>query len=318
MEKNKNKIALILPYYGTWPSYFNLYLASCKFNSTVDFIFFTDIVAPENHPKNVFFYSSSLDSFNELATSKIGEVVKVTSSYKICDIRPAFGKIYEDYLTEYDYWGFGDIDLFYGDLNKFISPSLGVFDVISFKPWWLSGCFSLYRNIEVVNNLYQESKSWRGVFADPNHLCFDECHKHWERLRKGERIFDIDKNQSFTYLVKKATEEGRLTSVFLNTLKESIPAGDFLKISQSKVCSINTDEEYMLYHMISEKKSFVFETPKWKIEPNIYYINSTGFFTQEEFLSSKKNMKIFLRTLKGGYRWSWFYLKKIVKRILSL
>lgn len=43
------KAAIIIPYFGKFPEWFNLYLYSCKKNPEVDFIFYTDC-SLENTP----------------------------------------------------------------------------------------------------------------------------------------------------------------------------------------------------------------------------------------------------------------------------
>ena len=38
-------------------------------------------------------------------------------AYKLCGCKPFYGVIHKEELRGYDYWGFGDIDLIYGDLS---------------------------------------------------------------------------------------------------------------------------------------------------------------------------------------------------------
>ena len=35
-----------------------------------------------------------------------------------------FGHIFSDYLVGYDFWGYGDIDLIYGNISKFITRDM--------------------------------------------------------------------------------------------------------------------------------------------------------------------------------------------------
>ena len=44
------KAAIILPYFGTLPNYFQIFLNSCSYNNCFDFIIFTD----QNYEKYKF------------------------------------------------------------------------------------------------------------------------------------------------------------------------------------------------------------------------------------------------------------------------
>ena len=55
----RNKIALIMPYFGQWPPWIGLYLKSCSINSFIDFHFFTDCGNPKQVYKNTFFHKIS-------------------------------------------------------------------------------------------------------------------------------------------------------------------------------------------------------------------------------------------------------------------
>ena len=63
-----DKICLIMPYFGKWPRWFDIYMETCRHNPMIDWIFFTDCKIPKSHPKNVKFFRFSLEKFNELAT----------------------------------------------------------------------------------------------------------------------------------------------------------------------------------------------------------------------------------------------------------
>ena len=52
-------IAFILPYFGKLPNNFDLWLKSCRYNETIDFLVFTDDKTAFKYPKNVkVFYCS--------------------------------------------------------------------------------------------------------------------------------------------------------------------------------------------------------------------------------------------------------------------
>ena len=111
------RVAVILPYFGKFPNYFTLYLYSCSFNPKIDFLIFTDILYEDQYPDNVKFITLSFKELQETAQYKLGFRIELSNPYKLCDLRPAYGVVFADYIKGYDYWGYGDIDVIYGDLQ---------------------------------------------------------------------------------------------------------------------------------------------------------------------------------------------------------
>lgn len=54
------KIAMIVPYFGKWPEWMDLYLYSCSKNPQVDFLFFTDCLMPATVYPNTLLQHSLL------------------------------------------------------------------------------------------------------------------------------------------------------------------------------------------------------------------------------------------------------------------
>lgn len=65
------KIAVISVYYGKLPPYYKLWLRSCELNSTIDFIFVTDIEL-DWLPDNVHQINMSFSNFHNLIENKLG------------------------------------------------------------------------------------------------------------------------------------------------------------------------------------------------------------------------------------------------------
>ena len=117
----KNKIALINCFSGIWPPWFKYFLLSISKNSTIDWIFFADNYLPDIQGENVLHHTFTLEDFSQLASLKLGFEIELNNPYKLCDFKPAYGKIFEDYLSGYDFWGYFDIDVIFGDIISFIS-----------------------------------------------------------------------------------------------------------------------------------------------------------------------------------------------------
>jgi hypothetical protein len=170
-----NKVCIVIPYFGKWPTWFDFFLKSCGFNPTISWFFYTDCIIPSKYPPNVKFFHAKLEDFNTLASKKIGLDIKIKKPYKVCDFRPAFGEIFEDFLIDYDFWGWGDIDVIYGDIRFFITDKiLSDNEIISTSAVKLFGPLTLLKNTPKINKLYKTGESYKIIFKDQRHRAFDE------------------------------------------------------------------------------------------------------------------------------------------------
>lgn len=145
------KLCIIVPYFGTFPPYINTFLYSASYNKKIDWLIFTD-QSTDDLPNigNVKFIKSTFEDVKARIQSVVGKRIVLDAPYKLCDYRPLYGKVFKDYLHDYDYWGYGDIDIVCGDIIKFILPGLRKkYDRIGDL-----GHFSLYKNNPDVNNRY--------------------------------------------------------------------------------------------------------------------------------------------------------------------
>ncbi len=111
MTSQKNKIAIIIPYFGQWPEWIDLHFYSCGQNLFIDWLFFTDCPIPKTHSTNLSFYSFSFDEYCNDVSRKLKINFHPDKYYKLCDLKPFYGYIHADIISEYDFWGFGDIDV---------------------------------------------------------------------------------------------------------------------------------------------------------------------------------------------------------------
>ena len=179
------KIIFLMPYFGRWPEWFMLYLESCRWNPTIDWLFFTDCPVPENSPQNVRFIEMSFQDYQELVSQRLGVVFKPQSSYKLCDIRPAYGLIHQEYLAGYDYFGFGDIDVIYGDLRKFYTDEILSYNVLSTHSDRVSGHLFLIKNDAQWIHAFYKIPNWKQLMLDPSYVAIDEG--AFTRLFRGRK-----------------------------------------------------------------------------------------------------------------------------------
>ena len=169
-----NKICLIICYFGKKPNYYELWEQSALCNSDFDFLVFTDIRGIESkdniHVEYISF--SELKSNIEVA---LADAISLDAPYKLCDYKLFYGKVFEDYLKEYDYWGYCDLDLIFGDLSKFITTNI----LKKNDKILENGHLTIYKNSEQAKYLYKENGPFPECNADEViHTClpcyFDE------------------------------------------------------------------------------------------------------------------------------------------------
>jgi hypothetical protein len=169
------KIIMLMPYFGCWPAWINLYIESCKYNSDIDWLFYTDCEEPENKAENVKYKHLSFDQYKQFVAHKLNINFSTPSPYKICDLKPTYGFIHENDIQGYDYFGFGDIDLIYGNIRKFYTDKVLKHNIITTDNRRVSGHLTLIRNTELMRNAFRKIKNWELLLESPNHQHMDEA-----------------------------------------------------------------------------------------------------------------------------------------------
>lgn len=245
----KSTIGIITCFFGEFPWYFPYFLHSCKFNPTIDFYIITDISWSGELPPNVKFINKTINDINEIATEKLGFKVAINDAYKLCDFKPAYGFLFPALVKGYEFWGYADIDVVYGNIRSFITHELlNSYDIISCRHDYLAGVFCLVRNDPKINKLFMQSKDYKMVYSNPQLYSFCECNFLWKELDEGASIFDFpDHIESMTWVVKKAAELGQIKAHFDFIIAEGTPG----KIKWEEGAIIyNNRYEAMLYHLV--------------------------------------------------------------------
>lgn len=151
------------------------YWETCRFNSSVDWLFYTDCGVPENCPPNVKIINISYESYCRFVSDKLSLTFQPTNPYKLCDIKPLLGHLHEDELKNYDFWAFGDIDVVYGDLRAYFDEKrLADKDLFSTLARRVSGHLCLIRNTQEMRLAYQKVSNWQDLISKNEHVAFDE------------------------------------------------------------------------------------------------------------------------------------------------
>lgn len=176
----KNRIAILIPYFGKWPPWINLYLYSCHQNRNIDWYFFTDCEVTEVAYDNVFFRKMDFAGYCRQAGEKLKFEFKPLNPYKLCGLRPFYGFIHADILEGYEFWGYGDIDVVWGNISLFYTDKmLDKYDVFSTHGDRLSGHLAIIRNNKYYTQLCFKIKDWKEKLSDPRPLPLDEKEFSW-------------------------------------------------------------------------------------------------------------------------------------------
>ena len=171
--KSKYKKVLIIPYFGKFQNYFHLWLSSCSYNPDYDFFIYTDIdVSQIESPNNVKFIRCTLSEIRDKAISLLGFKAALDRSYKLCDYKPIYGALFYEDIKEYDFWGYCDIDLIFGNISRFLTDD--IFD--NYDKILTCGHFTLQRNTPQINFIFKNDpdKYYKYVYSTNKSCLFDE------------------------------------------------------------------------------------------------------------------------------------------------
>lgn len=180
------KVAQIIPYFGKWPEWIELFLYSCSRNQMIDFYIYTDCRIPDNIPdsENIKIISISYSDYKSIVTDRLrkyGGFFVTNQKYKLTDLKPFLGLIHENVLKDYDWWGFGDLDLVYGDLSILINEqNLKRYNLITTHNYHIAGHCTFMRNNEYYRTLCLRIKDWQVRLTEDKHYGFDEA--EWSNL----------------------------------------------------------------------------------------------------------------------------------------
>lgn len=172
LNKTRNdnmRIVFILPYFGKFDRLFPLWLASCKWNRDIDWLIFTDDETKYDYPMNVKVHYMNFADLRKKIQSLYDFPISLDTPYRLCNFKPAYGEIFEEYLKGYDAWGFCDNDMIYGQIRPNIPTELhylykiGIYGHLSFIP-----------NTYESNRLYRFSGAYKIALGTPRPLFFDE------------------------------------------------------------------------------------------------------------------------------------------------
>ncbi len=298
MELMHKKILIIIPFFGESPKWTPYFLKSCSLNRDIDWLLYGNIHFETEIPSNVRVVRAEISDFVELAEEKLKKSFKITNPYKICDFRPAFACIFSQYIEGYTFWGYGDLDLIYGNISNFILPDhLMKYDVITTKTDHFAGHFTLFRNNDKLNGIYRHiHKCISRLQAYSYYYSLDErCNFIGQRIYREKSWMNAFENTWLSRLSRSVRFRFQKQLRFkhdLNNVLSSMEAGGEIKIlrlnciqsdfmllkrdvkewemhwKNGELIDMITKEAIMYYHFILTKKNKEFKVHPFQDKMN--------------------------------------------------
>ena len=168
-------IAIVATHFGPVPLWLPAFLLSCRDNPDVRWLIYTDIEIAGPVPANVEIRATPLQEFNVRCSDTLGTRIEVQRLPKLSDLKPAYGVIFADDLRGFDFWAYSELDIIWGRIRHFMTDRLlADHDLVSAKHFELAGHFTLFRNTERMNRLFEIMPDALATMADPHHFRLDE------------------------------------------------------------------------------------------------------------------------------------------------
>lgn len=168
-------INIIIPYFGRLPNYFQLWLESVRYNPTIDFTLLTDDKSEWDYPQNVHVVYSTFTDIQQRVHIKLSNNCNIDKPYKLCDYKPAYGYLFSDIIGDYDFWGFCDVDLIFGNIRRFVTEVI----MEQYSRVFSLGHLTLIRNERKYNEAFMQKVDgclyYEDVFSTEASCYFDEC-----------------------------------------------------------------------------------------------------------------------------------------------
>src|SRR5882724_5908379 len=169
-------LILLCFYFGKWPAWMNFFVESCKWNPGVRWRIYTDCGEPENKADNIDYVPISFDDYKALARDRLDIAFDPAHPYKLCDLKPALGFLHEQDTVGFPFFGYGDLDVIYGDISRFYGQQqFAELDVVSTHPERLSGHFAVLRNTPALRYAFEGIPNYRALLEAQHQTGVEEA-----------------------------------------------------------------------------------------------------------------------------------------------
>ena len=284
MCKSLKSVCIIIPWFGEEPFWLDYFFRSVSYNNSIDFLFVTDLELPQELPQNIIVLKSTLYELNASFSRKLKLETDITNPYKLCDFKPAYGYLFEEHIRVYDYWGYCDLDMIFGDIRLNIGHPLNQgFDIITADDSFIPGHFCLLRNNESMTTLFMQASNLKKVFQSNKSYYFDEL-----ILRKGKKLAGANRSKLLNSRIRKHNL-GQFIKKYLKWLK---PFYCILRLSITNKSlvdfnSIIRKNAIIKYLSVYQKKLYLSDLDLYNdkiYEWDILWDNGRLFYKENELL----------------------------------
>lgn len=271
-------IGIMAVYFGKLPASFKVWLKSCENNPSIDWFFITDYNYDEVIPSNVKIIKMEFEEIKEKIKNKLDLNVKIPNPYKLCDYKPTYGLIFEELLKSYDYWGYCDIDLIFGDIRKFITNDI----LEQYEKILVKGHLTLYKN----NAFNKQAFMLKGAKADYKKVFQNNTHFGFDEKNGVEMIYDNNRILQFKeeLMLDISTKQLELKSINKNRRGQSFLWKDGKIYRVFLDCGKVMFEEYMYIHYQKRKVLINCEV---KNNIDSVFITHKGFIAANEEITEE-------------------------------
>ncbi len=305
------KCCILLAYFGKMPNYFDLFLKSCEYNSKFDFLILTDDKNQYDYPENVKVVYMTFGEMKERLQTKFDFEISLKNAYQLCDYRVCFGYVFEDMLKDYEYWGYCDNDLIFGDLSKFF--------IDGYDKLFCLGHLTIFKNTEENNRLFMWKNWYKKAFTASENVIFDECWNNRENihdifLENHKKVYEKDLSVNLKILSNdfvKITFQPE-TRKFSEDKTESLYTWENGRIYRYYIKNGLVREEYLYIHLQERKMRYKGGLGDvYKIVPNSFL--PLEMPVNEKTFAKIKKRAFHLHLLQYYWKWKMRGLKKRLK-----
>ena len=239
------------------------------------------------------------------AQRKLGFKLNVKNPHKLCDFKPAYGFLFEEYIKDYNFWGYCDLDIILGNLNNFITNKmLDKYDKI-----FCLGHMTLYKNNLENNRAFMYfldgEKIYKEVFKNERTLVFDEAYGGKRNIntifeQNGKEIYTDDLSFNVNIFPTKFTRTRLNYKKYIFEVEKKRTAiyiwnnGDFYRLFLEKGKLVR--EDFIYLHLQQRKMKInnnIFAYEYFKILPNKFDVLEDIDINEKNFKKIKKHTVCF-------------------------
>lgn len=190
----KKLACIIIPYFGKLPWWIDFFLLSCSKNTSINWLIYSDdILISKVIPQNVTFVKITFDEYKKRISQELEITFNPDNPYKICDIKPFLGFIHRQELKDYRFWGFGDIDVIYGNIENLLFKYIN-YNIITMHENHVSGHLTFINNRNQTTLSFFKIPQWKELLLELNNVGFDEgnltyiCKKSFFKFKRAVRF----------------------------------------------------------------------------------------------------------------------------------